>query len=207
MPELWRLFVAVPVPAALRADLVEQLAPMRAVAPDGIRWVDPDACHLTLAFLGDTDPARVPDLAAALHDAVAPLPAFTARIGGFGAIPRPSSARVIWLGVDGGEDLRHLARVVADACGVNQPVRPRPHITVGRFSQARSAVTWLATQAAPHQVLSVERTCLEKSRLEHGTRRHVRVVAVSLQLSRPNPGRETGRSPLGRRASRAVRRR
>ena len=137
-PETWRLFVAVPLPWALRGALAEQPAPLQGSAPEGIRWTDPASWHVTLAFLGDTDPARVPDLVAALRTAVAPLPAFTAQIGGLGVFPNPGTARVVWLGVDGGDALRHLAAVVADACGIDRAEPFRAHLTVARLRRRTS---------------------------------------------------------------------
>lgn len=165
MPELWRLFVAVPLPDTLRADLAEQVAALHADAPDGIRWVDPESWHLTLAFLGDMDPARVPALTAALREAVAPIPAFTASIRGIGAFPRPSSARVIWLGVDGGEALRRLANAVADACGVERDGPFRGHITIGRLREDTGIKKWLASASVSDADLSSTALRLERSAL------------------------------------------
>ena len=40
----------------------ESLLSIRTGAPEGLRWFHPDDLHLTLAFFGREDPARVPAL-------------------------------------------------------------------------------------------------------------------------------------------------
>lgn len=60
-----RLFVAVDLPDAVRARLVEQTRALRtalraARIEDAFRWVAAENLHVTLRFLGDVDDAAVP---------------------------------------------------------------------------------------------------------------------------------------------------
>jgi 2'-5' RNA ligase len=66
--ETWRCFVGVPIAARLRTDLQAAVARWKAPenAPD-LRWSEPDSWHVTLAFLGATDPSDVTGLLAALR--------------------------------------------------------------------------------------------------------------------------------------------
>jgi 2'-5' RNA ligase len=129
-----RLFVAVPFPAAVRDAVEAAAAPLRSV-PGGhsLRWTDPSAWHLTLAFLGSTDPALVDRLVAALG-AVA---------GGsrpFGARLREQAGRsrsgVLWVELVPSAELTALAAAVAGAVravGLPAEQRPyRPHLTFAR---------------------------------------------------------------------------
>jgi 2'-5' RNA ligase len=52
-----RLFIALVPPAGAVEELVAATAELRAQAP-GVRWVRPEQCHLTLAFLGEVRAGR-----------------------------------------------------------------------------------------------------------------------------------------------------
>ena len=64
------MFVAAALPDETVAAVWESLAPVRDDFR-GTRWMPPETLHLTLVFLGATDPAR----AAAIADAMAPVTA------------------------------------------------------------------------------------------------------------------------------------
>ena len=70
-----RLFVALALPAALKAQLA-----MLAGGIPGAKWVPPENYHLTLRFIGEVDRHRAEDIAAALGGLHAST--VTARIAG-----------------------------------------------------------------------------------------------------------------------------
>src|SRR5688500_962789 len=132
--ERWRCFVAVPLGESLRLELSKAVADWRSQSPaDALRWADPDAWHLTLAFLGSTDPDDVPRIAAAVGDVAAkhePMEALTGRLGAF---HRPGSARVLWYGVaDGDGRLAALAEDLATALDLSDDEPFRAHVTLAR---------------------------------------------------------------------------
>lgn len=117
-----RAFVAVDLPAPSVGG-----TPLRPDAPH----------HLTLAFLGDLDEARVPALAEALAARLRRSAPFDVTLGGVGAFPDPRRPRVVWVGFSaGGPELVRLAgevREVLRALGL--PVEERafvPHLTLFR---------------------------------------------------------------------------
>ena len=63
-----RLFVALELPAEVQREVAERVRRERPSLPPA-RWVRPEAWHLTLSFLGETDPAAVAPLERALADA------------------------------------------------------------------------------------------------------------------------------------------
>ena len=108
MAETYRLFIAVDVPAAIKAELAltqQQLQRFDAL----IKWVAPEAMHLTLHFLGETPATVVPRLGAALDAALARQAAAELRLGGAGAFPNLRRPSVVWAGVGG--DTVALGRV------------------------------------------------------------------------------------------------
>ena len=168
MTERWRCFVAAPLEASVRAALEHAREPWLA-RPDlrGLRWTDPAAWHLTLAFLGDVEASAVPDLAAAVREAAGRHDPMRLPAGGAGAFPGPARARVAWYGIaDPQSRLADLARElgVALRVGVGDPFRP--HVTLARARRAPVDLRrWItdATVAAPSTTIAVERLELLRS--------------------------------------------
>ena len=105
-----RLFVAVEVPADVRAAVDAAVAPLRTAAPK-LRWVAPERYHLTLVFLGAVDEALLPGVSAGMQAGCAGAAGFTLALDGtVGTFGR----RVLWAGVAPSPELTTLAgRVTA----------------------------------------------------------------------------------------------
>jgi len=104
---------------------------------DGIRWVKPAGMHLTLKFLGETEPAQVEQVKFAMDEAVSDLGSFDLAYGQGGVFPSPAKARVIWLGLKDGEaQVRKLAENMEQALYSRGFARDKkaftPHLTIGR---------------------------------------------------------------------------
>lgn len=130
-----RTFVALNLPPAERSRLDASLEPLRAKALP-VRWVAPEALHLTVKFLGDTESAAVEAVDEVLQTAAARRTPVTLRIGGLGGFPSLRRASVLWVGVRGDAELASLQRELEPALsrlGFPREQRPfRPHITIGR---------------------------------------------------------------------------
>ena len=169
-PETWRCFVAVPVSRALQETLESTVADWRAEpgAPN-LRWTDPDGWHVTLAFLGATDPAAVPGIRDQLHEAIGGTAAFVVSTGALGAFPRPGAAQSVWLGItDPGAQLSGLAWWVQGAVlPPDYRRRLRAHLTLGRSRVRRGEPLgpWLADHAFPVTPLPVGDVILYRSHL------------------------------------------
>ncbi len=142
MTDAWRCFVAVPVPERLRATLATDVARLRRIQPeldDDWHWVEPGQWHVTLAFLGDTDPAAVERLALALDRAAERHAPFIIPTGGIGVFPSPHAARVLWHGIgDPDGQLAGLGADLRQALGLD--VAPlSAHLTFGRSRHRRGA--------------------------------------------------------------------
>lgn len=169
----WRCFVAVAIDDGLRGELATAAGAWRQVhAADDLRWTDPAGWHLTLAFLGETDPARVPVIRHALDAVAADASAFGVRTATLGAVPSPAVARVVWLGLEDTDG--HLARLAAAttrALGLDHPATFRPHLTIARARRGRSRVRldrWLEIARPPARRLPIERLTLFRSHLGAG---------------------------------------
>jgi len=131
-----RAFVALDLDARVRdaaAELIETLRPRARSA----RFVSPDAIHLTLRFLGSSEPEQLDALAGALSVAAAACPPSIARVSGLGTFPGRGSPRVLWLGLDLPAPVLALQRD-CERAAVGAGFEPEdrefhPHVTLARF--------------------------------------------------------------------------
>ncbi|WP_136688347.1 RNA 2',3'-cyclic phosphodiesterase [Halorhabdus amylolytica] len=135
-----RLFVSVDLDG-----LGEEVAAVqeRFEGASGLNFVDPNQAHVTLKFLGDTDPDRLPELTAELTAAVedSGVGSFETEFGGLGAFPSTDYIRVVWLGVrDGSEQLSRLYEAIEErtvAMGFDEEEHDfTPHVTLARMNHA-----------------------------------------------------------------------
>jgi 2'-5' RNA ligase len=169
----WRCFVAVPIGDQLRAALSSAVDVLRgAPGAEDLRWTDPSGWHSTLAFLGPTDPGRVPLLAEILTDVTAVFAPFTLTTGGLGGFPSSGAARVVWYGIEDSEGrLAALASAVRHALGVADDQPFRAHLTLAR-ARGRGRARIDLTGPAPAGALRVEELALYRSVLGAGPARY-----------------------------------
>jgi 2'-5' RNA ligase len=112
-------------------------------APGRLRWSRPDQMHMTVVFIG----AVAGDDVGRVVDAVgAPVQqdAFEIGFSSLGVFPPRGAPRVLWLGVDEGEDaLNELHDIITSrlrASGVAFDDKPfHPHLTLARWRDSRPA--------------------------------------------------------------------
>lgn len=118
-----RLFVAVEVPR---------------VGVPGLLFEAGEApVHVTLKFLGEVEPARVPELAQALDRALVGAHGGKATLEGMGGFPNRERPRVLWIGITQGReifrDLQERVEGALSGMGFPKEERPfHPHMTVAR---------------------------------------------------------------------------
>lgn len=131
-----RLFVAVPLPDHVRQRLFDAAAPARAAAP-ALAWTPPERLHLTVKFLGATDPARRPPLEEALRAVARNHVDVPLVLRGAGAFPTLRRPRVLWAGVEASPRLELLHHDVEAGCErLGFPLEGRafrPHVTLARI--------------------------------------------------------------------------
>jgi len=138
-----RLFIAVPLPPAIRNVLVELTTTLQ-----GVRWTPVDQLHLTLRFLGDVDTDKLGPLTDRLGQIrVRP---FLLPVEGVGAFPPKGPPRVLWTGLGSGHPRLHQLRQRIDdtllAAGLEIDLRSfAPHISLARCGETAGerAVQWL----------------------------------------------------------------
>jgi RNA 2',3'-cyclic 3'-phosphodiesterase len=178
----WRLFIAVPLPPAAADALWTALAEMRR-RHAGARWIPADQLHLTLVFLGATDPAAVPRLAAQIDRAARAVSAFTASIGRGGGRPADHRGGVAWMRLAAGDrQVAALARAVDDALGGGAYTERQPmsHVTVARRAERRLIDDLRAASSGIDVSWQVERVVLYRSHTGPAGARYEALAAAHL---------------------------
>lgn len=192
-PVVTRTFVAIELGEAARAYLRAAIERLRLVIPSA-RWVDPAGLHLTLAFLGELDDARLAEVAPAVIEAAAGAEPFTLTIGTLGTFGGPGAPRVIWAGVGGalrplGEIHQRLRAALAQR-GFAPEARPySPHLTLARIAaplppeqrdRLAKAVAASARRPMDAPSIAVDALSVMKSELVRPAARYTRLAAVPL---------------------------
>ncbi len=105
--------------------------------PGPVSWVAKGNLHITLKFLGEIRPERIPALGEALAGVAAGCPPFSLVAFGGGTFPGTRNPRVLWAGIR--EPLELVGKLqqniesALSGAGFPREDRPfHPHITVGR---------------------------------------------------------------------------
>ena len=130
-----RLFIAITISEEIRGKLGSLLAELRGIARQ-VKWVRAANLHVTLKFLGTTDPTKIPQIVGALQSIRSPQPV-TLEFRGLGFFPNEKRPRVFWAGMMSSPNLPALAADIDQAMpqfGFPLEDRPfTPHLTLARF--------------------------------------------------------------------------
>ena len=132
-----RTFIALELDATQQHFLDAIMRQGKHLLPD-LRWVDSTGIHLTLAFLGELDDARLAQASEAAVYAAQIAQPFTYRFSGLGTFGPSRQPRVLWMGVSepaGTLRVVHQALSLAlEQRGFATEERPfSPHLTLARI--------------------------------------------------------------------------
>jgi 2'-5' RNA ligase len=133
-----RAFLAADMPSEVRENVARIQDQLRStIGSNPVRWVRPDAVHLTLRFLGDIPEPRIAPIVEALGPVARSSAPIVLALGEPGAFPNRQRARVLWVGVqDPTSELRVLAGRLEETLqtlGFPREDRAfRAHLTLGR---------------------------------------------------------------------------
>lgn len=130
-----RLFIAVEI----LDDLREKIALLQKGIPsEGLKMVEKENLHITLAFLGEVEEGKKDKLVRALGNIGCEK--FGMKLSGMGAFPSGSYIRVVWVGVES-EGLKKLHAQINEALrALNFKTESySPHLTLARVKEKPSA--------------------------------------------------------------------
>ncbi|MFZ0219007.1 MAG: RNA 2',3'-cyclic phosphodiesterase [Candidatus Aquirickettsiella sp.] len=133
-----RLFFAVELNSELRQALSQLIDELKQ-EPWGhrVRWVHPENLHVTLRFLGTTNPEKISALAKHAHNAINTIEPFPLQLHNIRFFPSPTAPRAIAADIIPTSELFELANAleeVAANLGFTPETKPYlPHLTLGRI--------------------------------------------------------------------------
>lgn len=150
-----RLFVAIKIePQELFSTTYNFLR--QALDFNIIKWVDPEHIHLTLKFIGNTNPDEVPRIQEALTIACSGIQPFELNIAKTGIFGSHYNPKVIWFGIEPHEVLQQLAREVSANLETAGFLGDRqnfvPHLTIGRIREIRDKKYFQQLMGRFHEV-------------------------------------------------------
>lgn len=152
-PDKLRLFAAVEIPEGWRAALTQAITALRQAGGNEYKWVRPELMHVTLAFMGYQDAARLDTVYASLEASASRSPAFTMHLGRLGTFGPPHAISVVWAGIiPDNSRLESLHAAVSEELvrgNIGFDRKPLvPHVTLarGRRPVDREASIRLATE-------------------------------------------------------------
>lgn len=168
-----RVFIAIEIedPQTLRRIIEVRDRVLACSKEIKMKGVEDENIHLTLRFIGEIPESMVEDIKKCI-DLCSSVSSFKMRIRGLGAFPSPSRPRVIWVGVEEGEDkLKKLWNLV-EGC-LSKLVKPDrrgfvPHITIARVKVFRKSKC-LASLISELQDLDLGESQITRVKLKKST--------------------------------------
>ena len=187
-----RAFIAIELPDEVIQELGRLESRLKLRQPDGVKWVDPAAIHLTLNFLGDIDSGRISEITEAMMESVHGIFPFSLGLNELGVFPNLNRVRVVWVGISGEvEKLARLQHSLEDNLDIlgfpPEESTFSPHLTLGRVREQASPqerqrlgdiVTGMKVEVV--KPFAVNGISLIKSQLTGAGPVYRRIVAVEL---------------------------
>jgi 2'-5' RNA ligase len=135
-----RSFIALEITEAAILDHIKKIQEDLGRTRARLKLVKPQNLHFTLHFLGNVEPARIPDVKDILQELK--FPSFDIELSGLRCF-RPARPRVIWVGVTkGADECKRLQQLIGQELrGRRFPVEGRkysPHLTVARVRRVEN---------------------------------------------------------------------
>lgn len=137
-----RLFIAVLLEDSVKEEIykvIEEIKPSSA----NVEWTAFENLHVTVKFLGDTDPSKIGEIVKSIEDSCSQIAPFDLEISGVGTFQRGGNPSIIWTGItSGAEELALLANNINNNLSYIGFEKDKhlfmAHITIGRIKSANN---------------------------------------------------------------------
>lgn len=107
-----------------------------------VKLVEPENIHLTLKFLGDTDESLIDRIEEITNNSVKETKPFEIQLKGAGVFPNERYIKVIWIGIENGENISKIAGKIDDELsnlGFKREKRKfSAHLTIARVRNVKN---------------------------------------------------------------------
>ena len=138
-----RSFIAIELPDEIKLGLSQLEARLKVGEQPWVKWVDPQAIHLTLKFLGSITTDRIDEITKAIEEAIQEISPFHLEVKNLGVFPNLRRVQVVWVGVNGEVDKLNQLQKGIDfnlaRLGFTSESRPfTAHLTLARLRKQAS---------------------------------------------------------------------
>lgn len=139
-----RLFIAVPLSKDTRENISRLQDELKKnMTGEKIRWVVPENIHLTLKFLGETDPGKVEKISKVMAESIKGLSSSSININSGGVFPSRRRPRILWVGsIEKNENIitikKNLDRGLKHLGFEKEKREFTPHLTIGRVKSIKA---------------------------------------------------------------------
>jgi len=138
-----RSFIAVELPAELKAELHHLEDGLKLGNQSFVKWVDPYGIHLTLKFLGNVAANRIDEIIGVMQDTTRGITSFHLDVGELGVFPNLRRVQVAWIGLKGDVEKLRLLQQRIESGLVPLGFAPEsrkftPHLTLARLRNQAS---------------------------------------------------------------------
>jgi RNA 2',3'-cyclic 3'-phosphodiesterase len=181
-----RVFIAVPLPGALKAKLASLQQEFRHL-PVEAAWVREDGFHITLKFLGEVDSNQIGPISSYMLETAKCYQPFSLTLCGVGVFPHESNPRILWLGIHDATGLMRQLQQTLEArlmpLGYSTEERPfAAHLTLARLKRVSRRGELLVCLKAHREAslgqLNVDHIELVQSQLQPSGARYSTIKAV-----------------------------
>jgi 2'-5' RNA ligase len=132
-----RSFIAIELSSGAKEEVSRVLEELKKAKAD-VKWVKPNAVHLTLKFLGYVPEEKIPKIKECLEEVCRNFSPFDIALGGIGTFPFWTRPKVLWIGIgEGKEKVKSLAKeiekVMTPEGFEKSSLGFKAHITAGRI--------------------------------------------------------------------------
>ncbi len=180
-----RLFIGIELPGGIKQSLVQFQEELKSLGANG-KWKKPGNIHLTLEFLGETEPVMLPQIEHALQAGVINIESFKLGLSGIGAFPSFKRPHTLWIGTSGEtrklHDLRERIHheLLKTAVAVDAKDYS-PHITIASRPLLKG-VDLSLFQQKDFGEFTVKEVILFDSRVDKGNRFHHDLLRLKLGM-------------------------
>ena len=114
MPRI-RAFIALPTSNEIKQQITAIQSQLKETHAD-VRWEGAEKFHITLKFLGDSEPEVLQSLASNLRDSLRETRSFDLLYDALGCFPGASRPRVVWVGAHENPHIASLQQLVEEVC-------------------------------------------------------------------------------------------
>ncbi len=171
-----RVFLAIAFPLHIQEDIIQEVTSVKQKFPD-FKWVKKTSLHLTLKFLGNTEPTKIAEINSHLKNSFEDILPFELICSKSGLFPNSQRPRVFYLGLQESSALSSCYEIIENKLtplGFKKETRKfNPHITLARIKNTllHEKRTLLLAHSIPKiKIYTTEITLMQSNLFPDGAR-------------------------------------